>query len=258
MPVKKKVRLKDRRRLRSYISALMYAALLVALLGGVAYVSRLPELTVATVEIEGATHTDRDAVYATVVDALHGSYLFLVPRRMSYVVPQGALSAAVIDAFPTVASAEVERLSDTELVVRLVEREQKAVWCRREGAECFALDAHGFIFDEARPGEFRRYRGLVTEPIGAIFLEGGFQDFDAFVDRVARATGREVAEVHLDDLDVFLTLAGGGEIRFTRAADPERVLGDLLTVFSAPEFGDRPFTYVELRFGTNAVVQFAD
>lgn len=253
-----KVRLKDRRRRESYLSSALIAAVIVLLLGGVAYASRLPAVTIQTVTVEGAVQADATAIQTAVEMIIDGTYVLLIPKRMTYTVPRGALSAALVEAFPEVGSATVTKRDDNELIVSVTEREAKALWC---SDSCYKMDAYGFVFDEAPStvAGLRRYEGLMTEPIGKTFLDGGFQDFDALVDQLEQVSRRTITQVMFTEVDVFLTLKEGGELRFTRDRNAQQLLADVIAVFSSDEFqNEKELDYVELRFGKNAVVKFRD
>ncbi len=248
-----KVRLRDRRRLRSYLSITLSILLTATVLGAVAYAARLQEVTISSIEVVGAAHVSADAVRAEINAVLDETYALLIPKRMSYVVPRGAISAAVVHAFPVVANVEATRLNLTVLEVTLTERVPAALWCF---ARCFTMDAYGFIFDTERPGDFRTFHGLLgSDPIGSTFLDGGFQNFSLLLDGVEHVTKQHVVEVRLDNSDAFVKLDGGGEIRFARKND-DRLLSDLEALFSSKELSGRAFEYIELRFGPNATVKF--
>lgn len=250
--------------LASYLTYAAYAFLVVTIIGGVAYASRLPQVTVTHVTIEGVVRADEVLVHERVMTALDGTYAFLIPKRMSYAVPRGALTASVMESFPTVASASVERTDRNTLVVRVVERVPHALWClsaQAGGNGCYLMDSYGLIFDAALGGEsLRVYRGQVADPIGAQYLAGAFQDFDALLTRIEVATSRHITEVTVDQHDdVFAHFAEGGEVRFVRTTNSEVLVATIKSIFDSTIFQNKKeLDYVELRFGQKAVAKFKE
>lgn len=260
MPAKRrggaqKVRLKDRRRRLSYVYVGGAVVLFVGVIAATAYVTRLPGVTVSTVRVEGAVHVAARDIETVANGVLSGSYVLLVPKRMSYVVPRGAVQAAVVEAFPAVQSVGVRRSNLSTLEVTVIERTPTALWC---GSLCYKMDAYGYIFDLADDDSgLRTFEGLVEDPIGSTYLDGNFHDFNAYLDRIESVAGVRIAGARVDALDVFVQLDGGGELRYARDRDSEVLLADIGAVFSAPDFKSRSAVeYVELRFGEKAVVKF--
>jgi hypothetical protein len=260
--VVKKVRLKDRRRRESYIVYALYAVGVLLVLGALAYITRLPQLSVGTVRVEGAVLVSETAVQAEVEKVLAGSYALLVPKRMSYVVPEGTVVARVIDAFPPVQSVSVRVVDRTSLVVTVVERTAFALWCQpaQAGADkCYKMDEYGYVFDRGeRVASLRLYRGLLEAPLGLNFLDGGFHDFESLMARLESAVGTTITEVSVDSTgDVRAALLTGGELRFTRAQDEGELLADVRSVFGSKALtSGRALDYVDLRFPGKAVAKF--
>lgn len=251
-----KVRLKDKRRRASYTVLAVYGLLTVAVLGGIAYTSRLPQFTVQTVKISGAQHVSEESVRAVVDEKLHGTYGLLIPKRLSYVVPAGTLTAAVLDAFPVVQSVLITRLSVTELALEVTERVPYALWC---SVECYRMDEYGFIFDTAKPTDTLIHYSGGEHAVGGEFMHGAFHDFSRFVTLVSTIAGQDVTEVRVSGTDAFIKLSSHGEIRLLTDADLHQTGTMLRALFASSEFQEeKKLEYIELRFGKNAVVKFRD
>lgn len=224
------------------------------MLGGTAYVTRLPEVTVSQVTIAGAIHADVQAVTATVESVLNGTYALIVPKRMSYVVPNGAVVAAVVGAFPLVESVTVTRASPRELRVQIAERAPHALWCN---TTCYRMDTYGFIFAQADLGDqYRTYEGG-DYAVGQTFLLGDFHDFDRFVSLVEGISPSRIPRVRVEGDDAFLLFENGGEIRVVRTTDPGRTVARIEAVFTSESFdATKKLDYVEFRFGDKALVKF--
>ncbi len=250
------VRLKDRRQRESYVLYGVVFVLVSAALVGTAYVTRLPDVTISSISVTGAVHVDVGAVSSTVEAVLDGSYALVVPKRMSYVVPQGAVAAAVVHAFPGVESVQVERTSTRSLLVRITERTPHALWCAET---CYRMDAYGLVFAPAEPKDiYRVYEGGALE-IGQIFLSGDFQDFDRFVTLAEGLSPSRIPRVRIDGTDAFLYLENGGEVRVMHTADPESTAARLEAIFTSNSFEiAKTLEYVELRFGNKALVKYRE
>lgn len=250
------MRLKDKRRRASYAVLAVYGLITVAVFGSIAYVSRLPQFTVQSVRISGVQHVSEESVRSVVDEKLNGAYGLLIPKRLSYVVPTGALTASVLDAFPVVQSVRITRPSVTELSLEVTERTPEALWCN---GQCYRMDEYGLIFDTSKPSDsLRKYTGGTYE-VGQVFMAGSFHDFSRFVTLVAGIAGEEVTEVRVEGTDAFLTLMSGGEIRLLTDADLTGTSTMLRALFASSEFqAGKKLDYVELRFGKNAVVKFKE
>jgi hypothetical protein len=255
-----KLRLQDRRRRASSFKLILYGVLAVLIVVGVAYGVRRPEVSVASVSVEGATRVNSDDVKALAEKSLSGSYLFLVPKKMSFVVPTGAISAKIKAAFPEVATVSVSVKNLTDLHVTLTERGAFALWCRT--GTCFDMDTTGYIFDQVESGSttLRTYEGSIDgSPVGATFLPQKFAALDSFITRVEVATKHHIGHISVtDDQDVFAQFDGGGEIRFVMDKQDDATITNIASVFASPALNaGRPMEYADFRFDNKASVKFS-
>ena len=258
MTVKSKVRLSERRRRKSYVSFALIGALVLCTIGGVAYATRLPAVTVSEVSVSGVLRGDEALIKEAVDKELDGTYALLVPKRLAYVLPRGSLNATLIKAFPEVAGVAVERTSNTAATVHITERTAAALYC---STTCYVMDAYGYIFDKAEnEGGLRTYHGELESPLGQTYLDGGLHDFAGLVDLLESGTGRTIDEVTIDSVDdVYLHFADGGEVRFAHKADQDVLVRDTTALFDSPAFqAGRELNYVDLRFPGKAVAKFRD
>jgi cell division septal protein FtsQ len=258
-----KVRLKDRRRRESYLVYALIGVVFVLVLGAVAYLTRVPSVTVIQVRVEGARVANQDAIAAASQAVLNGTYGLLVPKRMAFVVPEGAVAARIAEAFPAVQSADVSVEGRTTLVVRITERTPAALWCERPES-CFVMDEYGFIFDarkaENAPGLAVYTGGTSGGTLASTYLSGEFKDFAALIKTIETTARRTMHRVAVDrNGDVVATFKEGGELRFTRRADAARLIADVQSVFDSEPFrNQKPLLYVDLRFPGKAVAKFTE
>lgn len=262
-PAPHKVRLHERRRKAWSLKMGLYAALVVLVLGAVAYGSRMPEFTVTQVLVEGAVLVDGEAIKTKVKEELAGTYALLVPRAFSFTLPTGAIEDSVEQSFTQVATAKVGSRDRNTVVVRVEERVAVALWCLPgQGATtCYSMDKDGLLFNPGSAGNLRTYRGAVDgEPMGAVFLNNNFASLDAYITQAEVAVKKHITEVTVTaDNDVFAKLDGGGEVRFVLAESNNATLNNMASVFGSNQFSPtRTLEYADFRFDNKAVVKFSE
>lgn len=148
-----KRKLRDRRReafLRTVYLTLAGAVAVVVL---VLYLVWLPALRISTVRVEG--YGNADSLEQMVKKELEGSYTYLIPRNSFFFYPERTIRAAILDAYPHIASVHLVRTSFTAVTVKTTERIAVFWWCgtpetlsARTGS-CYQVDAEGFVFEKA-------------------------------------------------------------------------------------------------------------
>ena len=150
---------RQRRRTR-----LIIVFILIILIGGAAYgiswASYLPQYTVSTITVEGASTVPAKLIYDYIETQLYaGTYPFLSKDNIFLYNP-GALQREIVGFFPRIASASVSRSSllATAVTVTVQERQPFALWCQPAQAgsdtaesDCYEMDNTGFIFAQALP-----------------------------------------------------------------------------------------------------------
>lgn len=254
----RKLSLKERRRRGLVIKASLSIFLLVLCVGGVAYASRIPAVTISHITVNGATAVSPEQIEKVVAKTLEGSYAFLIPRRMSLFVPKEAVRESVLASFPYIKEVRIAKPDMQTIQVSVTEREPYAVWC---GERCYGMDKNGFIFTETTGSTTGRiYRGMVKDgPLAATFLPGAFIELDAFAEKISAATKRKVTEVAVhENGDVTCTLLGGGDVRFTLRSERADLLNSIASVFASERLkGTEQFEYADFRFDNKALVKFS-
>ena len=72
--------LKERRKKALYIKISIFGVLFIGLVGGIAYGTRLPQVTVQSVQVTGL---DESKATEVVQRVLHGSYGLVIPKHVS-------------------------------------------------------------------------------------------------------------------------------------------------------------------------------
>ncbi len=253
----RKLSLKERRRRGLIIKASLALFLCIVSLCGVAYVTRIPAVTVSRITVAGVSAIPQEKIQEVVENELQGSYAFIVPKRMSFVVPEEKIRKSVLAAFPHIDSVRITKPDMQTVQVSVTERTLHALWCNER---CYSMDKNGYIFSEFTGSTtVRTYRGGIQDgPLKATFLPGSFTELDSFLERVGTASKRKIIEADIhDDGDVFCTFQDGGGIRFTRSSQNDDLLNSVASVFASQRFsGSVPFEYVDFRFdGNKALVK---
>jgi hypothetical protein len=245
----------------------------------VCYVTRLPSLTIASVEVTGTALTPADSVESLATDELEGSYALIVPYRNAFLAPTKAIRAKITEAFPAVATVSITEPDLNTLAIAITERTPSALWCpgipsgQISSADtatgtpadpeepCYEMDDGGFIFATATPGmALERYFGAVSgQPIGSTYLPGDFASLRNTINGIAASIRAVPSEVLADagGTDVSVAFQSGGVLRFTRSSDQDSILANVASVFASQSFKDHPnFEYVDFRFGDKVYVKF--
>lgn len=258
-----KRRLEERRRRARIILFVLGGSVLIALVVGVVVLLNRHELLLTTVRVSGAVYTREDLVHQTVSDMLSGRYGGLVPRSNALLYPRESIERALVDVFPAIREADIRRAGLTELNVTVLERAPDARWCDgvASTSRCFFLDNEGLVFakDDGSAASRIQFLGLLGEhPLGEVYAPGFYASLRALVTNLELATRREVLSVRLDEVnDVFVTLSGGGELRFTTKALGPELADAVASVFASRRFEEGDvLEYADFRFGNKIYVKF--
>jgi len=231
------------------------------LLYGVWHGTRLEALTIDEVVVTGGETISHQQVAADVSGLLEGEYARFIPRRFAWTYPEGEV-IQTLQAVDRVKDPVVER-DGTKLVITLAEYEPVALWCDSPTSDrCVFLDRYGYGFAAAPAltgGAFTRFV-RVGQPASTSVLYAVESDFDLLQELVAllEQFGWPVATVELDQArDVFVYLAGGGELKVSLLLTPTQTFDNLQTVISTEQYShltSGQFAYIDLRFGNKVFV----
>jgi hypothetical protein len=137
------------------------------------------------------------------------------------------------------------------------------LWCSRVDDACVFLDDAGYAFAPApllKGSALGRY--VTTDIIPAVATMAPFADVlpqvEAWLAEIERVTPLAAEKIEIDAMrDVYVTVAGGGELKFSLNDDLERVLENLTSILASEAFMDiapGTFRYIDLRFGNKVFV----
>lgn len=253
---------------RALVSGVFAFSLLVVSLS-IAYLTRLPKVTITTVSVSGGTTVAPESVRAKVDSTLQGTYALLIPRRFSYLYPKDEIIAAV-NAIPRVHSASVVRASRQELQVTFKEYLPYALWCdsfERTAAgapSCLFVDAAGYAYAEAPALSGETLLRFVVEDrapkIGEhVHDPQDLEHLAALADAIRERHGERLLGITATkDHDLTLHLSGGTSILMTTETEADEAFTVIESLLAAPEFGGlklEDFEYIDLRFGDKVYVK---
>lgn len=263
MPKKKRTLKEKRARKRNILIGVGVFALVVIVVG-IGFLSRLPEVTITEVRVDGTAFIDEEAVRAFVHEKLAGSYLWVVPRKNTFFYPEHTIEKTLPDVFLPINLVDVTRDGFTSIVVAIEERQSVATWCASTASSspCYLMDSTGFLFEEETesPGVVTYVGGVSGEPLGSYFIDGEFPVLRDIIDGMHAATNRSVAQVVIDEYDdIYVYFREGGEVRFVRAYEPKTLLDNIASVFSSRRFETEEYLeYADFRFGNKVYVKFSE
>lgn len=234
----------------------------VAVVAGAVALSHAPFMRVAAVEIRGGKTVAAEALESKARDVLSGAYFYLVPRDNIFLYPKEELSAALLNAYPTLRGVEVRAENFTTIAVEAEDREPRALWCGESTERpelCLLLDEDGTAYTSApdfSDNPYVRYYGsLNEEDLPAPFLSPeSFRALSALVDALAQAQHPLGVEgVAVDEVDdARLRFENGFMLLFALKDDGGDVFERFSLALTAEPFNGRTlddFEYLDLRFG---------
>ncbi len=238
-------------------------ALVVLLITGVHYITRIEGLTLSAVVISGTETIAQDHVRGEVERILDGDYFRLIPHRFAFLYPEDDI-VQMITSIDRVRDVTVTRDGKTVLNVTVTEYEPFALWCKDdESHECYFLDTTGYAFTSGprlTGGALIRHtiEGVTDLSKKQVLEADDITRTHVFLDRLTTELSLRVTDVlYTKNGDVRLSVNGGGMIEFSRATPLDTVFENLNAVLSSKEFDHLEpgnFQYIDLRFGNKIFV----
>jgi hypothetical protein len=249
---------------RHIVRGLLSVCVLVILLYGAYYITRLQTFTITEVTVEGGETISHDEVRAQVENELVGNYFALVPKRFSYLYPHDRI-LEVLTKIPRIHNVEVVLQDRTSIHVTFLEYIPHALWCvyEREDTPCYFITGDGYAFAEApslHGGALTRHsiEGLDEIKAGVVIDPAKLSEIDTFIKKIETELGLRVTSiVHKKNTDLEFLVNGGGTILVSSGKDFQTTFENLKSVLSSKEFEHiEPgnFKYVDVRFDNKVFV----
>lgn len=247
--------------IKQIVGGLLVFILVGSIIAGTWYITRLPSLTISQVVVSGGETISHDLVTTLVESELEGEYLRLIPKRFSLLYPKESIQNSV-QKINRIKNLSVERKPLTVLTVTFEEFVPDALWCNIETNDCVFLDQTGYAFAKAPKltgGSFLRFEKIGVAPVTEqqAFDEFNYNRVHQIV-QLLEENNWFTKYVAVDSAgDAYLHLTEGGELKVALDNEPEKIVENLFTVLSSPEFSDvgpGGFEYIDLRFGNKVFV----
>lgn len=135
------------------VTIIALALLLLIALGGISHNERW---RIYQIKIVGAASVSEDTIRTFAQQKLLGNYFFVYARDNSFLFPEKEIEDGLLNAIPSLKTAEVTRTDMHSLTIEVSERKPYVLWCGDEFradttnlSQCWFTDDSGFIFDKA-------------------------------------------------------------------------------------------------------------
>lgn len=230
---------------------------------GVWHVVRLPGFTINQVVVSGGETIPHDKIVTKIDELLDTTYWKIIPKRFILAYPQQEITDLVQNT-PRVRTSTLMR-DEKNLMIELTEYVPVALWCDDEkdvAPRCVFLDETGYGFDESlslQGGAFTRFiktDALATTSVSFVKTE----DFEELqkIDSLLSDMNWPTRQIEIDSArDLFIDLAGGGELKTTLRMTAQKTHDNLRTILADDTYRHlKPgnFEYIDLRFGNKIFV----
>ncbi len=256
------------RAIPQFYRQLIYGVVLLCVLGligtGIWHFTRLPSMTIATIEVVGGETVPHNALRTLIEAELSGSYLHLIPYRFLPFYPADAIRER-IEAEPRVRQAVLENVDATTIRLTFSEYRPIALWCadRNETTNCYFIDAEGYAFAPAPPlrgTTFIRYIFEADSNVRESQIMGAslLGRMTKIIKELSERYDFRVQEVVFTAAgDEEFWLGGGSALKVAATSAVSEVLVDLDAIIASKEFSHLEpgnFSYIDLRFKNKAFV----
>lgn len=250
-------RVRRARRRRLSILSVIYTVLVLSVFLVLWQASYVSWMRIDTVVVSGTKALSHSDIFSHVVPHLSGAYGGVFSKRNVFLYPQRVIAEEVTTAFPRIESIKVSREGLHTVLVEISERTPTALVCRRGGeAECYLLDADGFIFSNAPHFSGDTYVAysaqLVEDPIGRRFLSSrGFAELHAFAQSLTgMALYAHAVAVYDNFYEMTVRVQGTDTHIIVSASMPyEETFRNLEAILSEEDFSIGGVERIDLRFG---------
>lgn len=252
--------LRVRRRREKALMALIVILLIACVVCAANYLSYLPQVTIASVQVQGAETFPSRVLAASVGTILDDGTYHLLSRQNILLYPKSTIEHAIVADYPRIATAEISRSSlfSRDLTLKVTERQPFATWCRSLDAtsSCYVMDQGGFIFAPSASSTMSYiFSGGVStssEPIGQTFAPGHVPGLLALIKLLSQQDALTPLGASIEnDQDFSVQFAQGFSLKASFGENAETLAHDLSLVLGSNELAglESQLDYVDLRFG---------
>lgn len=266
-PQRQTMRLAARRRKRRILLGVLAAVLCSLLIGGVIYLTHLPQFMIQAVEIRGAHDVQETVIKRYVLSVLDDGRMHLFSPRTIFAYPKITISAGLREQLPRLATVAISRpsLLSTTLIINVTERSPYALWCTGvEKSVCYDVDASGFVYaqtDLATTTGYVTLLGGVLKPEDPLRLYVAPEHFTEVKDLLSGLTSAGY-EAHtlsiLTGNDLEVVLDNDLHVRGSFDLSADEMIANLALSMNTDSLRAKEGTldYIDLRFGNRVYYKF--
>ncbi len=224
-----------------------------------------PQFGIKTVEITGVSSYQPLELESAAARSLSGFYAGLVPRSLSFIYPKKEIVQTLLKEFRAVKEVSIERYGFEALLIRVVERDSDALWCRTEKVrdECYVMDSKGLVFRGVRDQSEKEELGAITyygfldsleSPVGAVYLSPErLSEIKTFLGTLKGIGFAATSFERTEDKEYHVILERGSRLILKEDVDFSHALSNLSSLLGDPELKalfeqtPLPFEYIDLR-----------
>ncbi|MFZ2205358.1 MAG: hypothetical protein WAV23_02095 [Minisyncoccia bacterium] len=277
---------KRKRVLRNKI--ILYILGFLIILVGLNLLSRIPALSIKSVEVRGANILDPKNLKENIESVLNEKFIVFSKRNVFFY--SKSKIEKILSSIPRIKSFDINRENFNNLVIDIVERDSKYTWCGEslpvddlvevnnmmpKETQCYFMDGSGYIFDEAPyfSGDvYFKFFGkteLNSESVaGSYFIPNTFEKILIFKNNLEKM-GFKLSSLLVKsdgDMELYLSLNSAlpntPKIIFKSDADFDRIAENLQAVITEEplksDFQKKysSLLYIDLRFGNKVYYKF--
>jgi hypothetical protein len=252
---------------------------IVVLIGIVAWQSGNEKISISKITVKGNSVLDSEDLSEFASSEMNGRYAGLFKKNNILIYPKNELKDKMLEKYKRVLSIDIYAGSFTSIVIEIVERKPKYLYCGEnilsvdEIGKCYFIDDTGYIYSKApyfSGNVFFEFYGLANnnydDLVGQYFL--GTQDFKKI--NLLRAgiskLGFDLIMFKINeegDYTFYIKgggsyIKGGGRILFNKNQDYSIVLDNLDSAMDSILSLNKKINYIDLRFGNKVFYKFVE
>ncbi|MDP6119503.1 MAG: hypothetical protein QF748_00920 [Candidatus Pacebacteria bacterium] len=270
--IKRSSRLTEQKREVFLVKSGLITLVLILIIAGLTYLSRLPQFHIVGATTEGNSVTSNSEIEKIINQNITGYYLGFFARKNVLIYPKKQIKRDLMEEFRRIEDVRFSIIDLEELHVVINERKPDTLWCGvKKGEEleekCFFVDPDGLIYSKAPSfsgNVFLKVYGEIggSNPIGREFLpKSKYQSLKSFKSSIKQLNLVPASLVKLREGDMELWLNDGARLIYNLEQDIVGLSEDLNSILSNPSFKKEVenkgiLDYIDLRFGNKVYYQF--
>ena len=264
---------------------ILYFGLILILIIGISFISRIQKININKIEISGNKVIDSAAIEQVVQEKISGKYFWLYPKTNFLFYPKYSIKKDLQNNFKRLKSLSISVKNFQTLEVNVSEYEGEYLWCGTSTSfvssidmkekKCYFLDSRGYAFDESpyfSGGIYFKFYGnnfnndlQDNNPIGSYFLPDNFEKIITFKGYLENMNFKPSAFWQDENADGNFLISkdlSGPKIIFKTDSDYEKIAENLESAISTEPLISNlknkfsSLLYIDLRFGNKVYYKF--